>query len=456
MLLIGRRVAGNVRQTVLETDVVPLFNTDRFIHDGARVAEEWNIPETGSPSVDASYVYGNYIDEVLTMNRGGSNYYYHGDDMHNVVKLTDSAGLVVEGYDYGDYGSPEFYDASGVLTTATTSALGNPYLFTGRRWDEELGYYYFRNRYMDPALGRFTSRDPIGIWGDAANIGNGFTYAASNPWSLVDPFGLASGGNLREQLRELQSQKGSDSFWAGVGGFFSFGREDAVLATEAISYIPIVGWGADAVLLSEAIERGDSFDAIMAGIGFIPILGDGAKAIVDTSGRAIRGLKGLGKNAKLLDAGGGRAVGGLRSSPFKKLDEAEMAQITKEFEELGGDTSKLRFNQGRRTSYLDETDVFSIRGDVFPSTHATSARSTMSSRATLAHELHGHAANRGTRRAAGAWHDEFRASYQAALNSPALTAFERRDLMLDALSRASEAGIEITHNKRIREIIHGR
>jgi len=39
----------------------------------------------------------------------------------------------------------------------------------------------------------------------------------------------------------------------------------------------------------------------MAGIGFIPILGDGAKAVVDTGGRAIRGLEGLGKNAKIID-----------------------------------------------------------------------------------------------------------------------------------------------------------
>jgi len=131
------------------------------------------------------------------MRRGGVNYYYHGDDMHNVVKLTDSDGQVVEGYDYGDYGTPEFYDANGALTGATASAFGNPYLFTGREWDEELGLYYYRNRYMDPGLGRFVSRDPLGLWGDPLNLGNGYTYAASNPWTLVDPFGLAAGNSNR-------------------------------------------------------------------------------------------------------------------------------------------------------------------------------------------------------------------------------------------------------------------
>ncbi|MBX3180318.1 MAG: PKD domain-containing protein [Candidatus Hydrogenedentes bacterium] len=165
----------------------------RYLHDGARVAEEWNVPAAGSPALAASYVYGNYIDEVLTMRRGGADYYYHADDQHNVVKLTDGAGAVVEAYDYADYGLPEFFDAAGARLNVTASQFANPYLFTGRQWDAELSYYYYRNRYLDPAHGRFASRDPLGLWGDPLNLGNGYTYAASNPWSLVDPFGLCSG-----------------------------------------------------------------------------------------------------------------------------------------------------------------------------------------------------------------------------------------------------------------------
>ena len=90
------------------------------------MAEEWDIPETGSPSLDASYVYGLYVDEVLTMRRGGADYYYHADDMHNVVKLTDADGEVVEGYDYGDYGAPEFYDTRGNLESAPAFFLSLP------------------------------------------------------------------------------------------------------------------------------------------------------------------------------------------------------------------------------------------------------------------------------------------------------------------------------------------
>jgi RHS repeat-associated protein len=62
-------------------------------------------------------------------------------------------------------------------------------LFTGREYDPETGWYYYRTRYLDPVAGRFTTRDTIGIWGDAANLGNGYAYAANNPWSSVDPMG---------------------------------------------------------------------------------------------------------------------------------------------------------------------------------------------------------------------------------------------------------------------------
>ena len=37
-------------------------------------------------------------------------------------------------------------------TTDTVSAVGNPYMFTGRRFDDETGLYYYRFRYYDPCL----------------------------------------------------------------------------------------------------------------------------------------------------------------------------------------------------------------------------------------------------------------------------------------------------------------
>lgn len=55
-----------------------------------------------------------------------------------------------------------------------------------------MGWNYYRTRYMDPKAGRFTTRDTIGIWGDPAEMGNGFSYVGNNPATYVDFTGGAA------------------------------------------------------------------------------------------------------------------------------------------------------------------------------------------------------------------------------------------------------------------------
>ena len=66
-----------------------------------------------------------------------------------------------------------------------SSALDNPYLFTGRRYDPETGWYYYRHRYLDPIAGRFVQRDPLG-YKDGMNL---YEYLRSNPINHRDPSG---------------------------------------------------------------------------------------------------------------------------------------------------------------------------------------------------------------------------------------------------------------------------
>jgi RHS repeat-associated protein len=179
------------------------LETTRYFYDGGRVIEEQD--DTGT--TQATYVYGNYIDEVLNMQRGTADtpidYYYHTDDMYNVMAVTDSAGTVVERYEYGDYGEPKFFDGTGVPLGST--AIDNPYLFNGRRYDPETSWYYYRTRYLDPRAGRFVSRDTIGIWGDSANLGNATAYVGNNPWTFTDPMGFGGG----DPLKGLNVDKGN-------------------------------------------------------------------------------------------------------------------------------------------------------------------------------------------------------------------------------------------------------
>ncbi len=125
-----------------------------------------------------------------SMRRGGTDYYYHCDDLGNVMAVTDETGAVVERYEYEDFGKPAFFDGAGAPLAG--SAIGNPYLFTGQRYDAETGWYSFPARYLDPETGRFVTRDPIGTWTDTSALGNGYTYAGNSPWTNTDPTGLLS------------------------------------------------------------------------------------------------------------------------------------------------------------------------------------------------------------------------------------------------------------------------
>lgn len=143
----------------------------RYIHSGAQV-----IMETDDHGgVQAAYVFGRSIDEVLMMKRDGAEYFYCMDGLGSVIDLTDALENVVDSFSYDAYGTP-----------SQTSSIGNPYLFTGRAFDDETELYYYRARYYDPVLGRFLTPDPIGFAGGV----NFYAYVNNDPISIIDPLGL--------------------------------------------------------------------------------------------------------------------------------------------------------------------------------------------------------------------------------------------------------------------------
>jgi RHS repeat-associated protein len=176
----GRKV-----RKIVEGGVHPP-QTTRYAYSGGRVLEEQD--NTGTPK--ASYVYGRYIDEPIQMKRGDSTVYYHTDDLYNVTALTNAAGEVVERYRYDDFGTPHIYGPTGASIPEST--VGNPYLFTGRAYDTDLGLYDYRTRHLHPGLGRFTTRDQIDLWGDPVNMGNPYSYVGNAPGKYVDPYGQTS------------------------------------------------------------------------------------------------------------------------------------------------------------------------------------------------------------------------------------------------------------------------
>ena len=114
--------------------------------------------------------------------------HYHQQALGSVTEISDPSGAVVEWVTYDVYGAATIRDQAG--STASSSAVGSPFLFTGREYDADSGLYHYRARAYDPAGGRFLQRDPLG-YVDGLNDRE---YVSSRPAGLRDPGGTKSDG----------------------------------------------------------------------------------------------------------------------------------------------------------------------------------------------------------------------------------------------------------------------
>jgi RHS repeat-associated protein len=110
---------------------------------------------------------------------------YQSNQQFSITAVTTSSGSVAERYAYTAYGQPTILDGSG--SVLSSSAINNRYTYTGREWDQTLGLYHFRARWMSGLAGRFMRRDPIGFEGSEWGL---YEYVGGCPLVYFDPSGL--------------------------------------------------------------------------------------------------------------------------------------------------------------------------------------------------------------------------------------------------------------------------
>jgi RHS repeat-associated protein len=121
----------------------------------------------------AMYLRGSVIDEIVNAFYFGTdskwvNYTFHHDNLQSVLGLSGHEGSVLQTIQYGPFGEK---------ISTTGNANNNALHYTGREEDPDTGLIYYRARFYDPSIGRFTSEDPKGF---AAGI-NFYAYVSNNP-----------------------------------------------------------------------------------------------------------------------------------------------------------------------------------------------------------------------------------------------------------------------------------
>ena len=143
-----------------------------YVYDGGNEVQAQN----SKGAVSANMLNGLGLDDRFTRTAiaSGTTSAFLVDGLGSTLGLAYT-GAVKTDYAYQPYGT------ASVSGTSNT----NTYEYTGRELDGS-GLQYNRNRYYNPAWGRFVSEDPIGFAGGP----NVYAYVGGDPVNGIDPTGL--------------------------------------------------------------------------------------------------------------------------------------------------------------------------------------------------------------------------------------------------------------------------
>ncbi|MEX0961327.1 MAG: RHS repeat-associated core domain-containing protein [Simkaniaceae bacterium] len=124
------------------------------------------------------YVYGG--SRISQSADGKTQFYLYDSIGKNISALIGSSDQVLNRYEYDAFG--------GLLSDEQN--IPNAYKYCGEQFDDETGLIFLRNRYYDPEIGRFISKDPrLGRLDRPVTL-NPYLYVSNNPVNFIDPLGL--------------------------------------------------------------------------------------------------------------------------------------------------------------------------------------------------------------------------------------------------------------------------
>lgn len=198
--------------------------TIRYVWAGEQLITQFTRAGGSLRRQDFLYVPGTYFPVATRV--GMDVYTYHCDHRGAPTRLTDRLGNVVWSATYSAFG----------MATIHCCKIDNPLRLPGQWEDSETGLYYNRFRYYSPLLGRYLSRDPLGLVAGC----NLYTYVGNDPVNRIDPMGL---------------WKGSDVAIAVVAGLLAVVAVVAIAVTAPIA-VPALVTGAGAAAMGVGVGFG--------------------------------------------------------------------------------------------------------------------------------------------------------------------------------------------------------
>ena len=140
---------------------------ETFVWCGPRICQK--------RAANGSTVVRNYFEQGFE--EGTTDYFYTRDHLGSVREVVGSDGATIA--------SRVSYDPWGKMTESGSGAVTD-FGFTGHHVDRPTGESLAWYRGYDPNLGRWLSKDPIGLTGG----NNLYSYVDNDPIEFVDPDGL--------------------------------------------------------------------------------------------------------------------------------------------------------------------------------------------------------------------------------------------------------------------------
>lgn len=127
---------------------------------------------------------------MIASSRKGTNApsYYHHDAIGSVVALSNNSGSLTDSYSYEAFS----------LVRARTGTNSQPFRYVGNAFDSGSKLYDSHARAYDPAVGRFTSKDPVRGYAHLPQTLNPYVYGRDNPYRYPDPHGRDTVGICTE------------------------------------------------------------------------------------------------------------------------------------------------------------------------------------------------------------------------------------------------------------------